>query len=173
MSACKPVSLNAAILALPLPGMKLQVQPLYAEPFYLALGRSHPWHGYKSVDMAQLNAEEVLLLEDGHCLRDQTLEICKHSGAVARTDFSATSLETLRHMVASGEGVTLIPELALQPDNAELRYLPFRGAPPHRVIGMIWRGTTVRKDVLTEIARMLRKTVSTSLSLSGKRKKHR
>jgi LysR family hydrogen peroxide-inducible transcriptional activator len=158
--------LDAIILALPVDEDGVRAAPLYAEPFYVALSPQHPLCGRNSITAEDLETTEVLLLEDGHCLRDQALDVCKQAGAVENTNFSATSIETLRHMVSANIGITLMPELAVEDDSKSIRYLPFEGEPPHRVIGMVWRGTTTREALLGKLAQMLRGLVTSSMPLS-------
>ena len=101
----------------------------------------------------------MLLLEEGHCLRRQALEVCHLTQATERRDFRATSLETLRQMVGAGVGVTLLPELAVQPPvpaSDDIRLLRFRDPVPSRTIAMFWRPTSVYRDLLPEIADVLR-----------------
>src|SRR5699024_2506765 len=108
--------LDVGILALPIAETGLHVEPLFEEDFVLAVPASHPLAASDELlDTSVLGGEDLLLLEEGHCLRDQALEVCQLSGASERTGFRATSLETLRQMVASGVGTTLLPELAVQP----------------------------------------------------------
>ena len=89
-----------------------QSRELYREAFVVALPERHRLAARESVRVADLKDERLLLLEDGHCLRDQALEVCAASACASRQDFRATSLETLRQMVAAGAGITLLPELA-------------------------------------------------------------
>ena len=147
--------LDAVILALPIAEEQVTIVKLYTEPFYLAVGKQHPKAGRKSISLDELQDEAVLLLEDGHCLRDQALEICKSHQAVENVNFRATSLETLRQMVGAGIGVTLMPELALGPRGGPVRYIPFRGRPPSRDIGMAWRVSAPRPELLQRLARAL------------------
>ena len=145
---------EAVIVALPLDVERAVQRPLYVEPFLLAVAKDHPKARRKSVTVADLEGEQVLLLEDGHCLRDQALEICSSAGAQENTSFRATSLETLRQMVSAGAGVTLMPARAMS--GADLRFLPFRGAnAPHRVIGLVWRDSSARSHVLETLATAL------------------
>jgi len=147
--------LDAVILALPVAVEHVTVVKLYSEPFYLAVGKQHAKAGRKTVSLDELRDEPVLLLEDGHCLRDQALEICKSHQAVENVNFRATSLETLRQMVAAGIGVTLMPELALGARGGAVRYIPFRGRPPSRDIGMVWRVSAPRPELLQRLAHAL------------------
>jgi LysR family hydrogen peroxide-inducible transcriptional activator len=147
--------LDAAIVALPVAEENLVQAKLYAEPFYLAVSKHHPKAARKTVSLDDLANEQVLLLEDGHCLRDQALEICNSHDAVENTNFRATSLETLRQMVAANIGVTLIPELALGGRRGAVRYVPFRGRQPSREIGLVWRATASRADLIARLARAI------------------
>ena len=147
--------LDAAILALPVVEEHVVQTKLYSEPFYFAVSKQHPKAGKKSVSLDDLADEQVLLLEDGHCLRDQALAICSSHNAVENTNFRATSLETLRQMVAANIGVTLMPELALGARAGSVRYIPFRGRPPGRDIGIVWRSTASRAELLGRLARAI------------------
>ena len=147
--------LDALILALPVGEDHLTQAKLYSEPFYLAVSKQHPKSGRKTVSLDDLDDEQVLLLEDGHCLRDQALDICNSHNAVENTNFRATSLETLRQMVAANIGITLMPELALGGRGGAVRYIPFRGRPPSRDIGMVWRTTASRTELLGRLARAI------------------
>jgi LysR family hydrogen peroxide-inducible transcriptional activator len=147
--------LDAAIVALPVGDEHIVHAKLYTEPFYLAVSKRHPKAARKTVSLDDLADEQVLLLEDGHCLRDQALEICNSHDAVENTNFRATSLETLRQMVAANIGVTLMPELALGGRGGAVRYVPFRGRPPSRDIGLVWRATASRAELLARMARAI------------------
>jgi LysR family transcriptional regulator, hydrogen peroxide-inducible genes activator len=151
--------LDAVILALPVEEDNLIQQPLYTEPFYFAASKNHPKSGRKSVRLDDLDHEQVLLLEDGHCLRDQALEVCSSHNAVENTNFRATSIETLRQMVAAGVGITLMPELAITQRGGTVRYVPFEGEQPHRDIGLCWRNSSTRGELLAELARVLKTTM--------------
>src|SRR5688572_8109487 len=97
--------IDAGILALPVHGDGLVQQQLFAEPFVVALPSDHALARRSSLKVSDLDDETLLLLEDGHCLRDQALAVCSHGASQERQDFRATSLETLRQMVASGSGI--------------------------------------------------------------------
>ena len=154
--------LDAIILALPLLEEGVRSEGLYDEPFYLAVPESDPLARQAAVRAEDLAHRQVLLLEDGHCLRDQALDVCTQVGAVENLNFSATSIETLRHMVVAGIGVTLIPELARQ-DSDGMRYVPFEGAGPQRRIGLAWRSTSTRELLLGPLGELVRVAVSASL----------
>jgi LysR family hydrogen peroxide-inducible transcriptional activator len=148
--------LDAVIVALPVEEEHVRAVPLYVEPFYFAASKQHPKADRKSVSLDDLEDEQVLLLEDGHCLRDQALSVCKGHRAVENTNFRATSIETLRQMVAANVGITLMPELAVGPKTGPVRYIPFRGEPPHREIGLVWRDSATRDALLARLAGIMR-----------------
>ena len=121
----------------------------------LAAPAQHPLASKTSMTMAELANETLLLLEDGHCLRDQALDVCKLSGANEKTGFRATSLETLRQMVAAGVGVTLLPALSVhapvvQPAN--IRLVRFQDPVPSRQIALVWRRSSALDRFLRSLA---------------------
>ncbi len=150
--------LDAGLLALPIDAPHLHRQDLFSEDFVLAVPADHELAGAGPVDPAVLAGAEVLLLTDGHCLRDQALEVCSMAGASERRGFRATSLETLRQMVAAGVGVTLLPKMSVSPpvpENAGVRTVAFCEPVPSREIAMFWRGTSVHGDLLAAIASVI------------------
>jgi LysR family hydrogen peroxide-inducible transcriptional activator len=153
-------ALDAAVLALPVEDDTLHAEPLFREEFVLAVPAAHPLAaGGGAVTLADLTGERVLLLTDGHCLRDQALAVCRLAGIEERDGFRATSLETLRHMVAAGVGITLLPTLAVRPPVAPSPALVLRrfAAPaPHRDVALVWRRTSVQRELLPEVAQALR-----------------
>jgi LysR family hydrogen peroxide-inducible transcriptional activator len=151
----KAGQLDGMILALPVEEEHLTEMALFDEPFYFAVAKDHPKAGKKSVVVDDLDEEQVLLLEDGHCLRDQALAVCDSHNAVENTNFRATSIETLRQMVAAGAGITLMPELAVPARGGAVRYIPFRGTPPGRRIGLVWRTSAPRTELLEEMGKAL------------------
>jgi LysR family hydrogen peroxide-inducible transcriptional activator len=151
-------SLDAGVLAMPINDDTLHVEPLFDEDFVLAVPASHPLaERHEPVPASVIADQSVLLLEEGHCLRDQALAVCQLVGAAERNGFRATSLETLRQMVAAGVGVTLLPELAVSPPvpaSTEIALVPFRDPAPHRQIAMCWRKSSARRDFLPALARL-------------------
>ena len=152
-------SLDAGILALPVPDDQLHVEPLFEEPFVLAVPTAHPLAGSGEAVAAEvMEGESLLLLEDGHCLRDQALEVCHLAGAAERAGFRATSLETLRQMVAAGVGITLLPMLAVRPPvplSVDIRLIPFKAPVPTRHIAMVWRKTSAYREFLPKLAQLI------------------
>lgn len=157
--------LDVGILALPVGDEQLHQEPLFSEDFLLAVPADHPLAaGDGPVPASVLASEHVLLLEEGHCLREQALSVCRLAGAHERRGFRATSLETLRQMVAAGVGVTLLPELAVTPPVASSENIVLRRFDepvPRRDIAMFWRPTTVYRDLLPKVADVIRSTVPT------------
>lgn len=152
--------IDAAILALPVDDEGLEHAPLFDEPFVLAVPEHHPLasRGPGNLSLNALRNEHLLLLEDGHCLRDQALDVCHLAGAGEKDGFRATSLETLRQMVAAGVGMTLLPVLAVQPPvppQPNLRLLAFAPPAPTRRIALFWRKSSARSGFLQGLAELL------------------
>jgi LysR family transcriptional regulator, hydrogen peroxide-inducible genes activator len=143
-------ALDAALLALPVGEAALTELPLYEEPFVFVAPAGHPLTRGRTARVAEaaLEGAEVLLLEDGHCLRAQALDICRRAGAVAHDRIQATSMGTLVQMVAYGLGVTLVPERAVAVEVREgsgLVAKRFREPAPRRTIGLAWRLRSARE----------------------------
>ena len=152
--------LDVGVLALPIHDEQLHTEVLFDEDFVLAVPRDHPLAATAGpVDTSVLDGEHVLLLEEGHCLRELALAVCQLAGADERSGFRATSLETLRQMVAAGVGITLLPELAVRPPvppSPDVVLLRFREPVPRRRIAMLWRRTSVYADLLPAVAGVVR-----------------
>lgn len=151
--------LDAAILALPLHEDWLELEFLFEEPFMLAVPDKHPLASHRDLRLAELEDQHLMLLEDGHCLRDQALAVCTLSGAGEKEGFRATSLETLRQMVAAGVGITLLPMLAIKPPvsaSPNLRLLNFKTPAPSRQVAMAWRKSSAMGAFLRQVAQVLR-----------------
>ncbi len=159
-------ALDVAIMALPLPDTGLVVEPLYDEDFVVAVPREHPWAARAHVTPDDLRDETMLLLGAGHCFRDQVLEVCPelqalpvaHWGADSgiRRTFEGSSLETIRHMVASGIGVTVLPRTSLPspiPTDSLLCFVPFAEPVPGRRVVMAWRKTFPRRAAIELLRR--------------------
>jgi LysR family hydrogen peroxide-inducible transcriptional activator len=148
-------SLDAALLALPLDDESLEMEVLFQEPFVLALPASHPIAEREEICLDDLAGTELLLLEDGHCLREHALEVCSLAGARERVDFHATSMETLRQMVAADMGLTLMPVLAVKAPIAPTGNMVlkrFQDPEPNRTIALVWRGSSALGPFLQELA---------------------
>lgn len=150
--------LDAALLALEADLGDLERLPLYADPFLLAVPAGHELAGRKSASDSDLDGQEVLLLEEGHCLREQALAVCARAGAGERDDFRATSLNTLARMISGGIGITLLPAMAV-PDEVHsgdgVSVIPLESR-ALRTIGLVWRRTTPRSAALEALAAILR-----------------
>jgi LysR family hydrogen peroxide-inducible transcriptional activator len=154
--------LDVIILALPVSSSGLSEIELFDEPFLLALPRGHELSIQDSVSLSDLSEERILLLEDGHCLRDQALEVCMMAGATENPEFQGTSLETLRHMVSTGMGVTLMPYYSVFPNsgsNPPMTYLQFDAPVPSRKIGLLFRESSQRREGFLSIANTIRSSL--------------
>ena len=147
--------LDAAILALPIHDDQLHTEFLFEEQFVLAVPENHGLARRAVLKIDDLSDESLLLLEEGHCLRDQALDICHLAGANEKSGFRATSLETLRQMVAANVGITLLPSLSVQPPIAQVdnvHLLAFRGEAPSRKIAMMWRKSSAMTPFFEKFA---------------------
>ena len=164
--------IDCAILAEPFPDAGLAIAPLYDEPFMAAVPASHPLAAQATVTAEELKSETMLLLGAGHCFRDHVLEVCpefarfaNHTDGIRKT-FEGSSLETIKHMVAAGMGMTLVPRLSV-PDlkpvtrratsrsEAPVRYLPVLdaqgGPPPKRRVVLAWRRSFTRYEAIAAL----------------------
>jgi LysR family hydrogen peroxide-inducible transcriptional activator len=152
--------LDAAIMALPLPDHGMSMQTLYDEPFVVAMPKSHPWASRKEIAAQDLKTETMLLLGNGHCFRDQVLEVCPEMarfsspGNGMQRTFEGSSLETIRHMVASGIGLTVLPRGSV-PDmndpNGLLAFVPFSEPAPSRRVVIAWRKSFTRRAAIEAV----------------------
>ncbi len=153
--------IDAALVALPINDSGFMVRELYDEPFMVVVPQGHEWGGRPYVNTSELKDETMLLLGSGHCFREQVLDVCPElsrfsasSEGIQRT-FEGSSLETIRHMVATGIGVTVLPATALNhtiQDNALLEYIPFNAPVPDRRIALIWRKSFPRPAAIDALA---------------------
>lgn len=151
--------IDAAFLAMPVSDSSFEVRKIFSEPFLLAVPQNHQLAKKKKIRQKDLKGKNLMLLEDGHCLRSQALEICALLGAFEKQDFRATSLETLRQMVASGAGITLMPQIAVRKSD-KISYIEIVDA-PKREIGFYWRKSSAKGDLMEEI----HKTVSSNKAI--------
>jgi LysR family hydrogen peroxide-inducible transcriptional activator len=155
VSLLKAGKIDAALLALPVSEGDLVAEKLFDDRFFLAVPAHHPLSDAASIAEDELKRHRLLLLEEGHCLRDQALAACRRMGAEEEQDFRATSLETLRLMVKAGSGITFIPEIALN-DDPDIRYIPFTGEGPERHIALVWRKTMPRTAAIERLLDVLK-----------------
>jgi LysR family transcriptional regulator, hydrogen peroxide-inducible genes activator len=150
--------LDCAIMAEPFPDTGLAIAPLYDEPFVVAVPKSHPLAKRKGIGAEELKQETMLLLGTGHCFRDHVLEVCPEFARFSsdaegiRKSFEGSSLETIKHMVASGMGITVVPQLSVPRDAAGLvKYIPFDKPIPTRRVVLAWRRTFTRYEAIAAL----------------------
>ncbi len=159
--------LDAALIALPYEAPGIETRAIKDDEFLFAAHPDHPLATVNRLEPAMLADEPLLLLEDGHCLRDHALSVCAGGGVgahegEARSDFAATSLHTLVQMVKSGLGATLLPRLALDAglaDRLDLAVRPFDPPVAGREIGVAWRKGSARADEAVKIAEAVREAL--------------
>ncbi|MCC6933771.1 MAG: LysR family transcriptional regulator [Deltaproteobacteria bacterium] len=161
----KTGKIDCAALALPIEEPDFTICPLFTEPFYLALPHQHKLSKKKTIKADDIVAQGMMLLEDGHCLRGQALKFCTEYGISESHNYRAASLETLRNMVIAGEGLTIIPELAIRNEDKHLSYLPFKQGGHNRSIALCWRKSSFRQEFFPQLATALK-----GITLSKKRK---
>ena len=155
--------IDLGILALPVPLDGLEARSLYDENFTLAVPTNSPLAKRNNVRIDDLKGETLLLLEDGHCLRDQALEVCSRIDVKESEDYRATSLETLRQMVAAGLGITLLPQLATRGpfgSGQGLAVKEFARPVPSRTVGAVWRKSTARTDAIKAVCDAIHSSMS-------------
>lgn len=151
--------LDFLILALPIEKHDFVELDIFREPFRLAVNKSKPLAKKKNINLGDIAQQELLLLEEGHCLRGHILDVCMLAGVQEQGQYHATSLETLRHMVGEGMGMTLIPELAVPTKitkSDEVRYIEFSDPKPNRRIGMLYRKNSYREETFHNINELIK-----------------
>ena len=159
--------IDCAILAEPFPDTGLALAQLYDEPFFAAVPTTNPLAAHAAVSTEELKKETMLLLGAGHCFRDHVLEVCPEFARFSsntegiRKSFEGSSLETIKHMVAAGMGVTLVPRLSIpkealaakpkRHEEAFVKYLPFEGDPPVRRVVLAWRRSFTRYEAIAAL----------------------
>jgi len=150
--------LDAAIMAEPFPDTGLAVAPLYDEPFIIATPAQHPLARRKQISSEELKQETMLLLGTGHCFRDHVLEVCPEYARFSsdaegmRKSFEGSSLETIKHMVASGMGITVVPKLSVPTESHEhVTYIPFDAPVPSRRVVLAWRRSFTRYEAIAAL----------------------
>ena len=156
MELLRQGDIDVAMLAEPFNAQGLVTQALYDEPFMVAVPADHPWAGRQAIASTELRKQTMLLLGSGHCFRDQVLEVCPElsrfsqvSGGIQKA-FEGSSLETIRHMVASGVGVTVMPRLAVPEARRDdlMAYVPFESPAPNRRVVLAWRKSFSRRGAI-------------------------
>jgi len=167
MELLKNGEIDVAIMALPLPQTGLAMQAVYDEPFIIAVPRHHPWAKRKAIPSEDLKKETMLLLGTGHCFRDQVLEVCPElsrfssSAEGIQKTFEGSSLDTIRHMVGSGLGVTVLPITSVpqkRSRDALLEYVPFKPPAPDRRVVLAWRKSFTRTAAIETLRRAILRT---------------
>jgi len=162
--------IDCAIMAEPFPDTGLAMAALYDEPFLAAVPSTHPLAARKEITAEEIKSETMLLLGTGHCFRDHVLEVCPEFARFSsnaegiRKSFEGSSLETIKHMVAAGMGVTLVPRLSVPKDafapkgrrrkddgEPHVRYIPFAGTPPSRRVVLAWRRSFTRYEAIAAL----------------------
>lgn len=188
LEALKLGEIDVALIAEPMSLPGFVSWPVYSEPFVVAVPRAHPWASRKTVAVAELKEQTMLLLGSGHCFRDQVLQVCpelsRYSQASAgiQKTFEGSSLETIRHMVASGIGITVLPWTAMPAgirpgvagENADgmLAYVPFADEPPLRQVLLIWRKSFGRIEAIELLHDCLLKLQQPGVKALSVRKPH-
>ncbi|MBU3746612.1 MAG: hypothetical protein RL109_1736 [Pseudomonadota bacterium] len=156
--------IDVLILAEPFDAQGLVTEPVYDEHFMVAVPRQHPWAKRRRIPSAELTQQTMLLLGSGHCFRDQVVEICPElsrfsqaSSGIQKT-FEGSSLETIRHMVASGVGITVLPQTACprSRDDGFLCYIPFESPAPNRRVVLAWRKSFARPAAIEALKQQLK-----------------
>jgi LysR family hydrogen peroxide-inducible transcriptional activator len=161
--------IDCAILAEPFPDTGLALAALYDEPFFAAVPTNHPLADHVTVTSEELKKETMLLLGAGHCFRDHVLEVCPEFARFSsntegiRKSFEGSSLETIKHMVAAGMGITLVPRLSIpkeafsvkpkrkKDEDPYIKYLPFEGDAPTRRVVLAWRRSFTRYEAIAAL----------------------
>ena len=154
--------LDCTIMAEPFPDTGLAVAPLYDEPFMVAVPSAHPLAAREAISSEELKRETMLLLGTGHCFRDHVLEVCPEFARFAsdaegiRKSFEGSSLETIRYMVASGMGITVVPQLSVRAferssGSDHVRYIPFAAPVPSRRVVLAWRRSFTRYEAIAAL----------------------
>jgi len=148
--------IDAALLSMPVHEDFFEKEKLFDDQFFLAAPPDHPLIKYSEIEMEELAKYRLLLLDEGHCLRDNALEICQQYNIPEEQDFRATGLETLRQMVKAGTGITLMPEIAINNPETGIHYIPFKDPAPHRTIGIFYRKTSTKKEIIHKVEGILK-----------------
>lgn len=152
--------LDAALIAMPVEERSIIATPVFSEAFLLAVPKAHALAKRQHVTPEDIQNQPILLLDEGHCLRDQALALCQRIGAKESDNFRATSLETLRQMVKSGVAITLIPQLAATQKETDIFYIPFINQPFTREIALCTRTQFPRTQLIERLATLIKPEIA-------------
>lgn len=154
--------LDAAIVALPVEDDRLIGQKLFEDRFLVATASNDQTVLASPMTQAEVALDRLLLLEEGHCMREQALAVCGLGASRQMVKYGATSLTTLLQMVSHGMGLTLIPEIAVRAEakRNHMRIIPFSGDQPRRDIGLVWRRQSMRRDDFQALAQSIMRSAS-------------
>lgn len=155
--------LDLLFFPLPIPEQAFETEPVFDEPLWLALPRSHPLAGKHRIEDGDLQGQTILALEPGHSLCEAVLALCRQWKAHPLLDFATTSLDTLRQMAGMGVGATLLPALYVRAEarqDPQIVVKPLGEQPPCRTIGLVWRRETARRDAYCRLADLIRKALA-------------
>jgi LysR family hydrogen peroxide-inducible transcriptional activator len=158
-------ALDLIFMPLPVSGAEMAVARLFREPLLAVAANDHPIAALHRVPRERLAGERILTLETGHRLHDQVRRICEETGAEISLDYGATSLDTIRQMVAMGLGISLLPALYVRSEvrpNQLVTARPLEGPQPFRAVGMAWRARAARSDEYRELAQVIRRILRNS-----------
>ena len=168
LQSLKQGALDAIIISYPFEEPAIETEALYEEPFIIALPKNHEWRNRETIPTEDLASQDLMLLGSGHCFRDQVVKACPNcmsgNSELTRT-FEGSSLETIRHMVAAGTGITVLPRTSIfsSPQNeAMIDIKPFKSPSPSRVVALAWRKHYPRQEAID----IIRETIQTC-SLNG------
>lgn len=152
--ALKSGEVDVIVIALPFDEPGIETRAVYDEPFFVAVPKGHPWENRKRVTSEELTKASLLLLGEGHCFRDQVLEFCHTTRTRA---IEGGSLETIRQMVASGVGITVLPGTSVSGNTAHdlIRILPFGRPTPSRRVGLAWRRSYPRPEAIEALRKAI------------------
>jgi len=160
LTALQEGHLDLAFISLPIENnlqAQFRTEYIFEEAFYLAVPKGHVLAKKSKVSVDDVASQELLLLEEGHCMRGQILQVCDAMGAHEQMDFRATSLETLRQMIIMNGSVTLIPGLAVNREDKQIVYVPFVAPAPSRRIALVCRESFTRMGLVDALVEVLKR----------------
>lgn len=160
-------TIDVAIMALPINDARMRTEPLYDEDFVLAVPADHDWAGSDDVEVSQLRDEQLLFLEEGHCLHDQAVQVCLQSGVTSAGEANAraASLSTIVQLVSAGLGMTFLPDSAVKVETrgAHLGVARFSGSAPGRTVCLVHRRSSTRREEFEDFAEIVRRAAAAGM----------